>query len=164
MDNGPKLGFHGDISIIYTVVVAKGDAMAMIVSTSKGCRFIIEAPILIFINTNSNYSICGLNDSIPRVCYHTGPKGWMDQSLYFQYFIKPRAYQPYMHQRIKCICVDNCTTHNMILALAAILAQKQVNLKYLLTCVLAFANCWTLLLFSTLRFFMYSKSSLLSVL
>ena len=39
----------------------------------------IEAPMLIFMNSSSNYPIRGLEDNIPGVYYRMGPKGWMDQ-------------------------------------------------------------------------------------
>ena len=41
----------------------------------QGCRFNIEVPIIIFMNKNSNYSICGLNDLVPKIFYRTSPKG-----------------------------------------------------------------------------------------
>ena len=63
------------------------DAMTMVVSISRGNTFIIESPMLIFTNENSNYTIHELDDSISKVSYRIGPKDWMSQSLFSQYFM-----------------------------------------------------------------------------
>ena len=84
----------------------------------------------------ANYLIRGLEDSIPEVSYRIGPNGWMDQSIFSQYFIEPRAYQPDHHGCTKYVWVDNYTTHNMTSTLAAILAQKRTTLKYLPICAI----------------------------
>ena len=134
MDNGRALGFQGDTSIKYADVVAGREAMTMVVRISRGRGTSLEAPMIIFMNGNSNYPIRGLEDSVPRVSYNTGPKGWMDQSIFSQYFMEPCAYQPNHHGCTKYVWVDNCTAHNMTPTLAAILAQKQTTLKYLPIC------------------------------
>ena len=136
MDNGKALGFWGDTSVKYTDVVAGGEAMIMVVRISGGRGSSLEVPMIIFTNGNSNYPIRGLEDSVPRVSYHTGPKGWMDQSIFSQYFMEPRSYQPNHHGRIKYVWVDNCTTHNMTPTLATLLAQKRTTLKYLPICAI----------------------------
>jgi hypothetical protein len=78
MDNDRTLGFRGDTVVKYADVVAGGDAMTMVIRISGGRRSMVEAPMLIFTNGNNNYPIRGLEDTISRVCYQTGPKGWMD--------------------------------------------------------------------------------------
>ena len=97
MDNGYTLGFQGDTSVKYTDVVVEGDAMTMVVHIFGGRRFTIKATMVIFINNNNNYSIHTLDDYVPEVSYHTSPKDWMDQSLFFQYFMELQAYQPDIH-------------------------------------------------------------------
>lgn len=134
MDNGRTLGFRGDTSVTYADVVAGGEAMTMVIRISGGRRAIIEAPMLIFTNSNSNYPIRGLEDSIPGVSYRTGPKGWMTQSIFPQFFEDPRSYQPDVHNRIKHVWVDNCTSHNITPRLADVLSQKRTVLKYLPPC------------------------------
>ena len=74
MDNGHILGFHGDTSVKHANVVARGDAMTMIVQISGGGGFSIKVPMFVFTNKNNKYPIRGLEDSIPRVSYHTSPK------------------------------------------------------------------------------------------
>ena len=59
--------------------------------------------MIIFTNANNNYPIRGLEDSILGVSYHTGPKGWIDQSIFSQYFMKPYAYQLDHHGRTKYV-------------------------------------------------------------
>ena len=91
----------------------------------------IKAPMLIFTNSGSNYPIRGLEDNIPRICYRTGRKGWMDQVLFAEFFVDPRAFQADIHGRRKLIWIDNCTGHNITPKLTAVLEAKQSALKYL---------------------------------
>ena len=90
-------------SVKYADVVAGGEAMTMVVRISGGRESSLEASMIIFTNANNNYPIRRLEDSIPGVSYHTSPKGWMDQSIFFQYFIEPRAYQPDHHGHTKYV-------------------------------------------------------------
>ena len=92
LDNGRTLGFRGDTTIKYAEVVSGGDLMTMVIRILVGRRSMIEAPMLIFMNSGSNYPIRGLEDNIPEVCYRTGLKGWMDQTLFAEFFAKPRAF------------------------------------------------------------------------
>ena len=69
--------------------------------------------MIIFTNGNSNYPICGLEDSVPGVSYRTGSKGWLDQSIFFQYFMEPHGYQLDHHGCTKYVWMDNCIAHNM---------------------------------------------------
>ena len=133
MDNGKALGFWNDTSVKYADVVGR-EAMTMVVRISGGRGSNLEAPMIIFTNGNSNYPIRGIEDSILRVSYCISPKGCMDQSIFFQYFIESRTYQPDHHGHTKYIWVDNCTTNNMTPILVAALAQKRTILKYLSIC------------------------------
>ena len=74
MDNDKALGFWDDSSIKYANVVAGGEAMTMVVQIFEGRGSSLEAPMIIFTNGNSNYSICELEDSVPGVSYRTDPK------------------------------------------------------------------------------------------
>ena len=131
MDNGRTLGFRGDTTIKYAKVVSGGDSMTMVIRISGGRRSMIEAPMLIFTNPNNSYPIRGLNDNIPGVCYRTGPKGWMDQTLFSDYFVEPRAFQSDIYGCSKFIWVDNCTGHNMTPRLSTVLEANNAILKYL---------------------------------
>ena len=134
MDNGRTLGFCGDTTVKYAEVVSGGDSMTMVIRILGGRRSMIKAPMLIFTNPNSNYPIRGLNDNIPGVCYCTGPKGWMDQTLFSDYFVESRAFQSDVHSRSKFIWVDNCTSHNMTPKLSTVLEANNAILKYLPPC------------------------------
>ena len=92
VDNGRTLGFRGDSTVRYAEVVFGGDSMTMVVRISGGRRAMIEAPMLIFTNTNGHYPIRGLEDNVLCVCYRTSPKRWMDQTIFLQYFEEPRAF------------------------------------------------------------------------
>ena len=131
VDNGQTLGFRGDSTVRYIEVVSGGDFMTMVIQTSRGRRAMIEAPMLIFTNTNGNYPIQGLEDNIPGVCYQMGPKGWMDQTIFPQYFEEPRAFQSDLHQRSKLVWLDNYTSHSITPRLKEVLAAKRVILKCL---------------------------------
>jgi hypothetical protein len=123
------LGFRGDTSLSYVEVVSGGDSMTMVIRISRGRRSMIEAPMLIFTNQNRNYSIRGLDDNIPGVCYRTRPKGWTDQVLFAEYFVEPRAFQSDVYGRPKMVWVDNCTGHNTTPQLSVVLEAKQAILK-----------------------------------
>ena len=103
LDNGCTLGFRGDTTVKYAEVVFGRDSMTMVVRISGGRRSMIKASMLIFTNLGSNYPIRGLEDNIPRVCYRTGRKGWMDQALFAEFFVEPQAFQADIHGRWKLI-------------------------------------------------------------
>ena len=92
--------------------------MTMVLLILEEHRATIEAPMLIFSNENRSYPIWGLVDDISRVSYRTGPKGWMDQTIYFEFFLKPRAYQANLYQCMKIIWLDNCSDHAIIIVQA----------------------------------------------
>ena len=75
LDNDYTLGFRGDTTVKYTEVVSGGESMTMVIRISGGHRSMIEAPMLIFTNSSSNYPIQGLENNILGVCYKTRPKG-----------------------------------------------------------------------------------------
>jgi hypothetical protein len=134
VDNGRTLGFRGDTTVKYTNVVSGGDSMTMVVRISRGRRSLIEAPMLIFTNGNSTYPIRGLDDNIPGVSYRTGPKSWMDQALFPEFFLEPRAFQLDLHGRTKVVWVDNCSSHRITPRLTTVLTEKQTILKFLPPC------------------------------
>jgi hypothetical protein len=83
--------------------------------------------MLIFTNGNSTYLIWGLDDNIPKVSYRTGPKGWMDQALFPEFFLEPRAFQPDLHGRTKVVWDDNCSSHRITPRLTTVLTEKTNN-------------------------------------
>jgi hypothetical protein len=101
IDNGKTLGFYGNQAVEYTDVVSRGGAMTMVVRIIGGVRAAIMTPMIIFTNQMRNYPIHGVEDNVPRVCYRTGSKGWMDMELFMQYFAEPRTYQGDPHQHLK---------------------------------------------------------------
>ena len=134
LENGRTLGFKGNTTVKYTEVVSGGDSMTMVIRILGGRQSMIEAPMLIFTNLGSNYSIRVLEDNIPRVCFRTRPKGWMDQALFAEFFVESRAFQTDIYGRWIFIWVDNCTCHSITLRLTAVLEAKQSTLKYLPPC------------------------------
>jgi hypothetical protein len=131
LDNGHTLGFRGDTSVTYVEVVSGGDSMTMVVRISGGRRFMIEAPMFIFTNAHRSYPIRGLEDTIPRVTYRTGPKEWMDQSIFPKYFNEPRAFQVDVQQHTKVVRLDNCSSHSLTPRLTTVLTGKNTIMRYL---------------------------------
>jgi hypothetical protein len=115
-------------------VVSGGDSMTMVVRISGRHQSLIEVPMLIFTNGNSRYPIRGLDDNIPGVSYRTRPKGWMDQALFPEYFLEPRAFQPDLHGCTKIIWVDNYSSHRITPRLTTVLTEKQTILRFLPPC------------------------------
>ena len=134
LDNGCTLGFRDDTTVKYAEVVSRGESMTMVIRISRRHRSMIEAPMLIFTNSGSNYPIRGLEDNISGVCYRTGPKGWMDQALFAKFFVDPQAFHFDIHGRQKLVWVDNCTSHNITPRLTVVLEAKHSTLKYLPPC------------------------------
>ena len=124
LDNDRTLGFRGDTTVKYVEVVSGGESMTMVIRISGGRQSMIEAPMLIFTNSSSNYPIRGLEDNISGVCYRTGSKGWMDQALFVEFFADPRAFQGDIHRRRKLIWVDNYIGHNITPRLTVVLEAK----------------------------------------
>jgi hypothetical protein len=134
LDNGHTLGVRGDTSVTYAEVVSGGDSMTMVVRISGGRRSMIEAPMLIFTNAHRSCPIRGLEDTIPGVTYRTGPKGWMDQSFFPEYFNEPRAFQVNVQQRTKVVWLANCSSHSLTPRLTTVLTGKNTILRYLPPC------------------------------
>ena len=130
-DNGRTLGFRGDDVDKYADVVRGGEFLTLVVRISGGWRSAIEDPMLIFTNVERDYPMRGLPDNVPGVTYRTSPKGWMDQTLFPQYFEEPRAFQSDVHGRTKVVWCDNCTGHSETPQLKATLASKRIMLRYL---------------------------------
>jgi hypothetical protein len=134
LDNGHTLGFRGDTSVTYAEVVSGGNSMTMVVRISRERRSMIEALMIIFINAHRNYPIRGLEDTIPGVTYRTGPKRWMDQSIFLEYFNEPRALQTDVQQCTKVVWLDNCSSHSLTPRLTTVLTGKNTILRYLPPC------------------------------
>lgn len=81
MTDGRALGFQGDNEDKYANVASVGEAMKMTVLISGGDHSYLQMPFMIFNNKDRNHPIRGVPDNIPYVCYRTGPKKWIYQTL-----------------------------------------------------------------------------------
>ena len=113
MDNGKTLGFRGNQAVKYADVISKGEAMTMVVRITGGVWAAIMAPMIIFTNQMRNYPIRRVENNVLRICYQTGPKGWMDMELFLRYFAELWAYQRDAHQHLKHVWCDNLSSHNL---------------------------------------------------
>ena len=93
MDNDKTLRFSDDTLVKYAKVVSSGDSMTMVVQIFGGRSSMVEAPMLIFTNPNSNYPIRGLEDNTLGVSYWTRSKGWMDHDIFADFFEGSHAFQ-----------------------------------------------------------------------
>ena len=134
LDNGQTLGFWGDTIVKYIEVVPNDESMTTVLYISRGRSITIEVPMLIFSNENRIYPIRGLVNDILGVSYRIGPKGWMDQIIFPEYFLEPRTYQGNLHQCMKIIWLDNCSGHVMTPRLATIPIAKSTVFKLLPPC------------------------------
>ena len=57
LDNDCTLGFRGDTTDNYAEVASRGDSMTLVIWISGRRRSMIEASMLIFTNSSSNYTI-----------------------------------------------------------------------------------------------------------
>lgn len=112
MDNGRTLAMKGTDNMKYADVVSGSEGMTMVVRITGGMNAKVYASMMIFKNVDRNYPIRGVVDNVPGVCYHTGPKGWMDQRVFVQWLEEPRANPPDRFGRTKVIFMDNCGGHN----------------------------------------------------
>ena len=134
VDNGRTLGVRGDNDVKYADVVSGGEGMTMMVRLTGGATSYIKAPMMIFTNKNRSYPITAVPDTVPGVCYRSGPKGWNDKILFPQWFMEPRAYQGNQHGRQKLMYLDNCGGHNHSDALTAALEATNTHIKYFPPC------------------------------
>lgn len=110
-DNGKTLGFGGEAQVKCADVVSGGEGMTMVVRISGGPSAHIHPPMMIFTNADRSYPVRGVADTVPGVCYRTGPKGWMDRRTFREYLKERRAQQPDRLGRKKTIFLDNCSGH-----------------------------------------------------
>ena len=117
MDNRRTLDICGEQVVKYGDAVSGGEAMIMVVRVTRGVRAEIKAPMAIFTNSNRSYAIRGVVDNIPLVTYRSRPKGWMDTTLFVEYFAEGRCYQGDLYRHMKHIWCDNSSSHNATPAL-----------------------------------------------
>lgn len=111
MDTGKTLGFIGDNHVKYADVVSGGEPITMMVRISGGPVAMIHPPMLVFKNQSSSYPIRGVPDNVPGVCYRSGPKGWMDASVWRAWLNESRAINRLPSNRERVLFVDNCSSH-----------------------------------------------------
>lgn len=113
MDNHHTLGLRGCGKVNYADVVSGGEGMTMVLRIRGGENAAIEAPFMIFRNTNRNYPILGhTGQYIAGVSYRTGPRGWMDKIVFNQWLNESRAISRDPVGRTRHLFMDNCSGHN----------------------------------------------------
>lgn len=130
MDDGRTLGFRGDEHVKYADVTSGGEGMTMLVRISGGPRSFLEVPFMIFKNKDRSYPIRGVPDTVPGVCYRTGPKGWIDGRVMKLWAEEKRALSRLPNNRKRVLFMDNCSSHKMNDELAEILTNINTEIRY----------------------------------
>ena len=78
MDNGITMTTKGINNVKCPDVVSYGKGMALVVIITGGTNEKIFLDMMRFKNKDRNYLICGMEDNIPGIYYHTKTKGLMD--------------------------------------------------------------------------------------
>lgn len=76
-DTGKTLGFIGNQHANYAEVISGGEAITMMVRIMCGVNANIHPLMIVFQDMKSSYSIRGVPDSVPAVCYQSSSKCWM---------------------------------------------------------------------------------------
>lgn len=85
--------------------------MTIVVEISGGQIAYVKTIPFIFKNANCSYPIRELHDSLPGLCYRTGPKGWIDRRVFHNWVQKPRDLSKIPNNRRRVLLC--CSTHNM---------------------------------------------------
>lgn len=73
--------FCGDEKFKNEDIISGEERMELFLRISGGPRTLVEVPFKVFKNMFSSYPIQGALDTVPGVCYQTGPKGWVERQI-----------------------------------------------------------------------------------
>lgn len=106
------LGFIGDEDVKYADVVSGGEGMTMVLKMTGGPTGMIQPPMLIFRNAARSYPIKGVPDNVTGAKYRTGPKGWMDKTVFAQWLGDRSCNAVERTFESHSLFLDNCGGHN----------------------------------------------------
>jgi len=112
MDNGRVLDFQGSKRVTYAEVSSACQGFTAVIRISGDNGGKIETPMVIFQNADSSYPISTTPDNLDRVCYRSSPKGWMNKSLFVEYFKETRTIKELPEGRTRKLYIDSCGVHN----------------------------------------------------
>ncbi|ORY50527.1 hypothetical protein BCR33DRAFT_846982 [Rhizoclosmatium globosum] len=119
MDNHKTLGFIGDEEVKYSDVTSGGEGMTMVVWMGGGKEALLGDPMMIFQNAQSSFPIRGVPNDVEGVSYRTGPKGWIDRSVFPLFISDPKSFVRHRNGKLAdpqgrkvTLFVDNCGGHN----------------------------------------------------
>ena len=72
----------------------------------------VAVPMVIFVNLDRSSLIQGFLDAVQGVCYRSQPRGWIDQSLFAEYFTEKRTIISQPNGVDKKLYVDSCRVYN----------------------------------------------------
>ena len=80
----------------------------------SGCRdAIIENSFLVFQNKHRSYPIQGVAEGKYGVSYRSGSKGWIDRTVFSQYFGERKVVHALPNGRKRILFIDNCSGHGI---------------------------------------------------
>lgn len=80
--------------------------MTMMVMLGGGLRSRFEIPMMIFQNDRCSYPMQGVPDTVPGVCYSSGPKGRMDTRVFEEWLSGKRVMTPLPSGKERVLFVD----------------------------------------------------------
>ncbi len=81
-DNHRTLRYVSDPNVNYAEVSSGGEGISTILNIIGGVNSKIEAPFVIFKNCQRKYPIKGVPDDVPGASYRTGPRTWIEATLF----------------------------------------------------------------------------------
>lgn len=85
--------------------------MNMMFRVSGGRNARINPPMLNFMNKGRSYPNSGVPENVGGVCYRSSPKGWMDCTVWEEWFKEPRDITSLPHGNRRGLYVENCSSH-----------------------------------------------------
>ena len=131
LDDGHTLAMKGDTEVKYSDVVNGDMGMTMMVMLGGGSKPRFEIPLIIFQNDRCSHPIRGVPDTVPGVCYRSGPKGWMDTRVFEEWLSEKSIMAPLPGGKERVLFVDNASGHKMTATAIEALQKSSTSLKFL---------------------------------
>lgn len=131
LDDGHTLAMKGDKEVKYSDVVSGDMGMTMMVTLGGGSKPRFEIPMMIFQNDRCSHPIQGVPDTVPGVCYRSGPKGWMDTRVFEEWLDERRILAPLPGEKERVLFVDNASGHKLTSTAIAALRRSCTRLQFL---------------------------------
>lgn len=97
-----------------------------------GCHnSLITAQMMVFQNTQRNYPIRGMPDSVRGVCYRSQPKGWVDSTVFMEWIKEHLKFGRIYDGKKRVIIMDNAGGHKITEEVQQALKEKNTEIRFL---------------------------------